>query len=169
MFNNSIQSHITKAFTTAVYVLAIGLLSGCVTPYESITSGPKAEVSFNAKTLQKGGFLTITDLHFYIYKCKFEWYGRVEYSEEGNNTYFVKAKTPLYIGVSYFQNQGASSLRGNMDLSFTPKNGAKYLVEYEGLGDKFRINVYRIRASDNKRFLVKVKRGSEHWKECSAK
>jgi len=126
-------------------VLAITIfLGGCTSQYVSVTEGPVAKVTFAVKDIEKSGFLLSTTLSYRVASCDDKKGGWIELNKKNKQkTVNVRAGEPADIIAQYFQNRGSGgTTSGTLHLLFLPRADKSYLVEYERIGDKFRVYVW---------------------------
>jgi len=131
-------------------VLAVTVfLSGCASQYVSVTEGPVADVTFAVKDIEKSGLLLSTTLTYQLSSCDEKTGGSIKLNaKQKQKTVTVRADEPLDITASYFQNRGAGgSTSGRMYLLFLPRQGKSYLVEYERIGNIFKVGVWNRNAN----------------------
>ena len=127
-------------------LVSTALLSGCISSYKSVTEGPAAKVTFAVKDIEKGIPLFSPELTYIISSCNPKERGQIKLkSSHKSETVRVKAGEPLDVTANYFMNGGAGpSTRGSLDLLFLPVENHSYLVEYERMGNKFRVLVWNV-------------------------
>ena len=143
-----------------VSIAFVFLLSGCAflkkakimhKPYQSVTSGPMAKLSFISPTYE-GFVLADTDLDMNIaYEapssnstCELDIKGRIRLdADEKEKTVTIAANKETYILISYFQNcLGCGSTSASQKFMFVPEDAKNYTVEYKMKDGMYKVLVY---------------------------
>jgi hypothetical protein len=141
-------------------VVFVFMLSGCEfirkerlmnKPYQSITSGPMAKLSFISPTYDEF-ILADTDLDMIIaYEapfsnetCELDIKGRVRLdADEKEKSVFIPAGKATYILVTYFQNCfGCGSVSASQRFMFVPENAKNYTLEYKMKNGMFKVLIH---------------------------